>query len=90
MIALQDFSFAYRKGRPIYQSLNLELKPGIIYGLFGKNGEGKSTLLKSMAGLLYPTAGSVHVHGAIPKQRKPSFLQDIFICLLYTSDAADE
>ncbi len=79
MITLQNFSYSYKKERPIYQDLDLELPPGKVYGLFGKNGEGKSTLLKNMVGLLYPTKGVIKVGNAIPKERKPSFLADVFM-----------
>lgn len=34
--------------------MDMELKNGHIYGLLGKNGEGKSTLLKNILGLVYP------------------------------------
>lgn len=41
-------------------SMTIEL--GIIYGLFGVNGVGKSTLFKLLTGLLYPENGSISAH----------------------------
>ncbi len=46
-------------GKDICNKLELELAPGHIWGLLGPNGIGKTTLLKCMAGLLNPDAGSV-------------------------------
>ena len=79
MVKFENASFGYSKRHPIYEKLNLELRPGRIYGLFGKNGEGKSTLLRNICGLLFPTSGSITVNGHEPKLRKPDFLSDIFL-----------
>ena len=38
---------------------------GKIYGIVGRNGSGKTVLLKCICGLLYPTAGTVTVNGKI-------------------------
>lgn len=47
------------------RDVSLTLEPGTRLGLVGANGAGKSTLLAIMAGLLPPTAGSVHVEGRV-------------------------
>ncbi|MEG7335331.1 ABC transporter ATP-binding protein [Bacillus sp. 0102A] len=41
------------------QDVSISLSTGRIYGLIGPNGSGKSTILKMMAGLLFPTSGLV-------------------------------
>ncbi|TYS07369.1 ABC transporter ATP-binding protein [Bacillus subtilis] len=41
------------------QDVSISLSSGRIYGLVGPNGSGKSTILKMMAGLLFPTSGLV-------------------------------
>lgn len=46
------------------QRINLDLQPGEIVALLGPNGAGKTTLLRIFAGLIAPTAGSVHLDGA--------------------------
>lgn len=43
--------------------MNLELTPGKLIGLVGENGSGKSTTLKTIAGLSHPTSGEVRVNG---------------------------
>lgn len=49
----------------ILDHVSLELEKGNIYGLQGKNGSGKTMLIKAMCGLLIPTEGSVTVNGAV-------------------------
>jgi len=43
--------------------LNLEVRPGEIFGFLGPNGAGKTTTVKMMAGLLKPSAGRVLING---------------------------
>jgi ABC-2 type transport system ATP-binding protein len=78
MISIQNLSFAYKK-KPVFDGLNLEFNAGHVYGLLGKNGTGKSTLLRNIAGLLFPTGGKLSVNGFTPFERFPHFLQDIFL-----------
>jgi len=48
-----------RKKKTVLNAINLDLYCGNIYGLLGNNGEGKSTLLKIIMGLMLPDDGSV-------------------------------
>ncbi|HEX5026331.1 MAG TPA: ATP-binding cassette domain-containing protein, partial [Agriterribacter sp.] len=56
----------------MFTGLSLQLQPGFIYGLLGKNGTGKSTLLRNIAGMLFPDEGSITVGDQIPGKRNPS------------------
>ena len=78
MIQLDRISFGYNKHKKLFENLSMTLQPGHIYGLLGKNGAGKSSLLRNMAGLLYPLSGKINVNGYEPKNRQPAFLQDLF------------
>lgn len=78
MIDIQNLQFGYRKGK-IFNGLSLHLQAGHIYGLLGKNGTGKSTLLRNIAGLLFPDEGSIRVMGKDPSKRQPEFLHRIFL-----------
>jgi ABC-2 type transport system ATP-binding protein len=78
MIDIQDLHFAYKK-KKVFTGLNLSLQPGHIYGLLGKNGTGKSTLLRNIAGLLFPDQGKVKVLNYNPGRRHPAFLQQLFL-----------
>ena len=45
--------------------VNFEIKKGESFGIIGKNGAGKSTILKIIAGITRPTAGTVEVNGLV-------------------------
>ncbi|MDY8135643.1 ABC transporter ATP-binding protein [Aquimarina sp. 2201CG5-10] len=79
MIAIENLQFNYPKSKTILNNISLDLTPGNIYGLFGKNGEGKSTLLKIMSGLLYPKTGFCRFLNHDISKRAATCLQDIFI-----------
>jgi ABC-2 type transport system ATP-binding protein len=48
------------------KDLNLEIYPGEVFGLLGPNGSGKTTTIKMLLGLLYPTKGRISVFGKPP------------------------
>lgn len=52
---------------PALVDLNLEVKPGEVFGFLGPNGAGKSTTIRCLLGELRPTAGSATVLGAEPR-----------------------
>jgi len=45
------------------KALDLEIQPGEIFGLLGPNGSGKTTTIKLLLGLLFPTSGEALVFG---------------------------
>ena len=47
----------------VLNKINLELTGGKIYGIIGRNGSGKSMLLKTICGFLPPTEGRVFING---------------------------
>ena len=52
------------------RDLNLQIKPGEVFGLLGPNGSGKTTLIRMLVGLIRPTAGTAAVLGRrIPDKR---------------------
>ena len=48
------------------KDLNLEIRPGEVFGLLGPNGSGKTTTIKLLLGLLYPTRGRISLFGKPP------------------------
>ena len=62
ILELNNLSKMYQNGLGIY-NLNLSAKKGNIIGLLGPNGSGKTTLIKTIAGLLAPTAGELKICG---------------------------
>lgn len=77
MIKINDLNFGYSKQKLLFKNLSIQLQAGHIYGLLGKNGAGKSSLLKNMAGLVYASVGKIEVMGHDPAKRQPSLLRQI-------------
>ena len=80
MIEVENLSFSYgRRKSKVLEDFSMKLDQGSVYGLLGKNGTGKSTLLYLMAGLLRPQTGNVLYKGVDVKKRYPDTLQDMFL-----------
>lgn len=79
MIEVRNLTFGYGRRRPkVLDNFSLNVEKGAVYGLLGKNGTGKSTLLYLMAGLLRPQRGKVFYKGVDVAYRYPLTLQDMF------------
>ena len=68
VIEVRNLSKVYRDfwGRPKVRALNalsLDIKKGEVFGLLGPNGSGKTTTLKLLLGLLFPTEGEITILG---------------------------
>lgn len=79
MIHVQGLEFGYTRSRKVFRGLGLELGQGSIMGLLGRNGEGKTTLLKLLTGQLLRQSGQLEVLGHDPKRRQVSFLQQVYL-----------
>jgi branched-chain amino acid transport system ATP-binding protein len=62
MLALDNVHAYYGKSH-ILHGVSLEVQPGEVVGLLGRNGVGKSTTLKTVMGLVRPSEGSVTFEG---------------------------
>ena len=51
-------------GRRVVDGFDMNVCEGDIYGFVGKNGAGKSTVMKMIDGLVEPTSGSISLFGA--------------------------
>jgi ABC-2 type transport system ATP-binding protein len=80
MLEVENVTFSYSdKGHPVFKDISLSLSEGNIYGLLGKNGMGKSTLLYLMSGLLCPQKGRVEFLGKPVERHNPLVLQKLYI-----------
>jgi ATP-binding cassette, subfamily F, member 3 len=62
IVRLDDADLGYVAGRPVLQKVNLRIDSDDRIAVLGPNGEGKSTLVKSIAGRLAPLGGGVLKH----------------------------
>ena len=62
MLAMTDVHTHYAKSH-ILHGISLEVQPGEVVGLLGRNGVGKSTTLKSIMGLVRPSQGRITFEG---------------------------
>lgn len=53
------------KGKTILDNINYTFEEGTIYGLYGRNGSGKTMLLRAIAGLIFPTEGKITFDGKV-------------------------
>lgn len=63
-----------------FRDLDLEIAPGEVVAVLGPNGRGKSTLLRTVAGLTRPTRGTVRTSGAVgfvPQAFAPAFAYSV-------------
>ena len=79
MISIENVTFGYRKSLPVLDGFSLEMKESGMFGLLGKNGTGKSTLLYLMMGLLRPQKGRIVVDGEEPQKRRPELMREMFL-----------
>ena len=59
-------------GVPVLRGITLHLDAAEGIGLFGPNGHGKTTILRTVSGLLRPTAGTITFDGQDISRAKPS------------------
>ncbi|MCX7617846.1 ABC transporter ATP-binding protein [Tepidiforma sp.] len=63
VLALRGVTKRYRNGTLANAGIDLELRPGEIFGLLGPNGAGKTTLVRQVLGLARPTSGTITLDG---------------------------
>ena len=63
MIQVRELAFSYPRGAPVFAGFNWSARRGESWAVLGPSGCGKSTLLSLLAGLLFPSAGSISIAG---------------------------
>lgn len=88
MIEITKLTKKFKKA-VVLDDITISFEPGKIYGLRGKNGSGKTMLMRAICGLILPTSGEIRINGevlhkdiAFPRSvgaliENPSFLPDL-------------
>lgn len=63
-VELRDVTFAYPGGEPVLEHVDFRARQGEVVALTGASGEGKTTMIRLMLGLVRPEDGSVCLTGA--------------------------
>ena len=79
MLKIENVTYGYNAMHNVLENFSLSYEEPGIYGLLGKNGTGKSTLLYLIMGLLRPKQGEITLNGANTQNRLPESLQEMFI-----------
>ena len=56
-VLLEDVTFGYQGGEPVLEHIDFHTNPGDLIALTGASGEGKTTLIRILLGLIYPSDG---------------------------------
>lgn len=78
MIEVNSMRFRYPLKFKLFNNMSFEIGAGQIVGLLGKNGEGKTTLLKLLGGQLLRLDGNISILGEDPTHRSVHFLSSVF------------
>jgi len=78
---IKHFFKRQSKSIKVIKDISFEIKEGEIVGFLGANGAGKTTILKILCGLIYPSEGSILVSGNLPFKRKENFLKNITLIM---------
>ena len=62
MIEIKNLNLTIKKTE-ILKNINMQFEKGRIHGLIGRNGSGKTMLMKCICGFVRPTSGTVQVAG---------------------------
>lgn len=77
IVTSEQIGFRYEHSDQwIFQNLTFDIAPGSVFAILGPNGRGKTTLLKSLIGLLPLSSGRVLIDGNIgyvPQQQQAPF-----------------
>lgn len=61
VVRLEDYCKSF-KSAEVLKNINLTLESGKVIGLKGKNGSGKTMLMRAISGLILPTSGKVYIN----------------------------
>jgi ATP-binding cassette subfamily F protein 3 len=87
VLSARDLSFSYDPCKPLIENFNITIGAGDRICVVGKNGKGKTTLLKLLTGVLKPQSGDIVLNPAV---RKGFFEQTNIHSLVHTRTVEEE
>jgi len=81
---LECVTLGYRAGPPVLVGVDLTVRAGEVVGICGPSGQGKTTLLRALAGLHRPAAGTIRLgdldvwEGPRPRRPRPGYVMPVF------------
>ena len=89
MLRIEDLSLSYGD-KPVVQNLSLRVKKGQVVSIIGPNASGKSTILKSIAGIIKPVSGKIFIEEKdISKMDSKKLAQKVSILLQQNKNPDD-
>jgi branched-chain amino acid transport system ATP-binding protein len=82
LLSVENVTAGYAQDIDVLRDVSLEVHAGQVSGLIGLNGAGKSTVVKTICGLLRPKAGQVNFLGQSISGVPPHQLIDLGICCI--------
>ncbi len=83
-IEFRDVGFRYRKGPPVLEGFNLEVRAGETIALVGPTGGGKTTIVALLCRFYEPTAGGIYIDGIEYRRRSLHWLRSNLGIVLQT------
>src|SRR3954447_4623281 len=68
VLDFQDIQRSFKRGSPVLKGVTFTMREGEVVGLLGRNGTGKTTLIRIAMGMLFPHRGNVRVFGLSPTE----------------------
>ncbi len=93
-LQLQNLTIGYKKNKPVYHLAALSARPGEVVGIMGHNGIGKTTLIRTIAGLIKPLDGCILWDGK--RCRRSELMKKCFLVMqdvnyqLFSDSVRDE
>ena len=78
LLEIKNLSKSYGD-KKVLKDINLVIEPGKIIGLLGKNGTGKSTLIKLINDLLTPSEGEILINGKNPGVESKKIISCLYL-----------
>ena len=89
MLRIEDLSLSYGD-KPVVQNLSLRVKKGQVVSIIGPNASGKSSILKSIAGIIKPVSGKIFIEEKdISKMDSKKLAQKVSILLQQNKNPDD-